>query len=109
MTIKACIMGIAALLPAYTAANAQAMYFDNAKVGEVTPDTIIIVETPAEKTLAATKPQATAATEAIADTSALYRGNRPVSRLNKIYSARNYNGHRTPAVLLFPSGSIRPS
>ncbi|MDE5896094.1 MAG: DUF3078 domain-containing protein, partial [Muribaculum intestinale] len=69
MTIKACIMGIAALLPAYTAANAQAMYFDNAKVGEVTPDTIIIVETPAEKTLAATKPQATAATEAIADTS----------------------------------------
>ena len=54
MTLKAYILGIAALLPAYTAANAQAMYFDNAKVGDVKPDTIIIVEKPIENNIAPT-------------------------------------------------------
>ncbi len=54
MTLKAYILGIAALLPAYIAANAQAMYFDNAKVGDVKPDTIIIVEKPIENNIAPT-------------------------------------------------------
>lgn len=45
MTIKAFILGIAALLPAYSAANAQAMYFESAKVGEkpLAPDTTATV------------------------------------------------------------------
>lgn len=53
MTIKAFLLGICALLPAYTAANAQAMYFENARVGSVTPDSIVI-EVPATPAVADT-------------------------------------------------------
>ena len=57
MTIKAFILGIAALLPAYSAANAQAMYFESAKVGEkpLAPDTTATVATIIDEAIALTE------------------------------------------------------